>query len=261
MLIKLNNNRKCGPSQFLDNISIIKDNEDFLINFNLKQNIVSTGSTSIISEESTNFSPLNRPSSSILEQIEIKYRDVQNLSTDFGIVVLGLDFLYEKYTLSSITPKTLIERKHFVDYHNENLILPLITYFTPYKGCSFEECNIIIRCLDEVETDIQFEQTISSIKGFMDDGNCWGNVENYPIITSPETMNIGVKSTFNITVPKNTTLYLESNIGILNKTKITQTTDIELDLTSIKDTSEDVIIKVNSKYWAGIAEKRIELIN
>ena len=140
-------------------------------------------------------------------------------------------------------------------------MLPLITYFTPYKGCSFEECNIIIRLLDKVQTDIQFDQTISSIRNFMSDGNCWGNEENYPIITSPETMNIGVKSTFNITVPKNTTLYLESNIGILNKTKIKQTTDIELDLTSITDTSEDVIIKVNSKYWAGIVEKQIQLIN
>jgi hypothetical protein len=255
MLIKSSTNRKCGPTQFLDTINISKNNEDFLIDFNLKKNVVSIGSTF------ENTSILEQHN--ILKQIEIKYSDIQNLSTDYGIISFSLDYQYENYILASITPKTLNERKHFADYHNEKKIIPIITYFTPYKGCSFDECNIVIECLNEVktETDIVFDSNIPSIRNFIDNENCWGNLTNYPSIISTNTIDIGKISIFEVIVPPNTTLYLESNIGILNKSKITQTTNIELDLTSIKEVTEDVVIKISSKYWSGIVKKIIKISN
>jgi hypothetical protein len=248
MLIKILSTRKCGPLNLLDNIFVSRSGDNILVNFNLIKDI-----------ENINPEIYNK----ILKNIVIKYDDIKNLSSDYGIVCVSLDFAYQNYYIESVTPKTLIERKEIDVYYNERFLLPFIIYFTPYKGCSFNECNILICCLNPVTSDIIFDNEANSTKGIMNDEypyKCWGNDENYPQIISNSEAKIGDVIKFNITIPKNITLYLETNIGVLNKTKISETTEVEVDLSSIKDTSHNLTIKVNSKYWMGITKKTIKLI-
>jgi len=199
--------------------------------------------------------------------ITIKYSDVKKLSEDYGIISFSINRHTKQYSLFSVTEETYISKEGIAKYHDKNNLIPLISFFTPYKECNFSDCNIVINsgCIENKSTDfdtssIIFDQTIHSLFHYYGNDDCWGPSCNFPSISGPNTSKVGIQTSFFVNVPNITKLYLETNIGFLNKTKITKSTNVILDLSLVTDIDEDVIIKISSKYWSGIYRHTIKLI-
>lgn len=255
MFIKIPESRKFVS--FLTNINIIKNDTDFLISFEYDNEIKY---------------PLN--------QIEIKYEDIQKLSCDFGMVCLSVNYSFEKYILESVTPNTFVSKKPIDLYYSEKQFVPFIVFYTPYKNCPFEKCNVLISHMENCTTNIEFDDTLDSMTNFSWHYNeyyathsMWGE-ENCPRFASIDgevwhrkdliPLKIGEKHLFKVIIPNNTPLYLQSTIGVLNKFKITQSTEVELDLTSITSTNVDldewIWIKATTKFWSDVVEQPFKLI-
>lgn len=278
MLIKLlsqkqnSNNGNIGKYKF----TYTQNQENFIVSYYEETPPISIGTTIIdtVSGISSITYPIYIPGTDDLNigmgktvSYNVNFFDVKNLSEDFGIISFAIDYDTKICSLFSLTEKTYIEKQNFSDYHNEKKLISLITFFTPYKGCEFSDCNIIIRSSDEPNltngfdtSSITFDETITSMRTYIQSDNCWGNANNYPSIIGPNASKVGIQTSFFVNVPNNIKLYLETNVGSLNKTKITKSTDVVLDLSSVQNFEEDAKIKISSKYWTGIYTHTIKLI-
>jgi len=259
MNIKLLNDRVCGISEIIKNITIQKTETHFLIDININdfnlnddemqdENLV--GSVRAFKEFSDK----------IYKKFEISLDDLKSQFLDFGIVTFSYNFTFTNFQLINVNPETLINKKNITKYHEDLELVPMIIIFSPYKNCSIEECNIVVRHLKNIEviSNLEYSKEISNLSEFIYNDFPWGE-EHYPKLIIPEYAKIGEKITFNLENIHNRPVYLETNIGVLNKTKLLSSSVIQLDLTSIVDTSEDVLIKMSYKYWTGIEEKRIKI--
>lgn len=199
--------------------------------------------------------------------VTVKYSDVKKLSEDYGIISFSINRYTKQYSLFSVTEETYITKENPAYYHDENNLIPLINFFTPYKNCNFSDCNIVIysgpmqtESIDFDTSSIIFDQTIYSLSQYYRADNCWGPTSNYPFIIGSDISKVGIQTSFFVNVPNDVILYLKTNIGILSKTKITKSTDVILDLSLVSNFDEDAIIKVSSKYWTGLYRHTIKLI-
>jgi len=279
MLIKLLNHSHSAYKNELYGyeFTYIQNQEDFTISYYKEIPPIGIGTTTINVDTESGVTTITNPIYTLDTNVSvgvgqttnynIKFSDIKNLSEDFGIISFAIDYDTKICSLFSLSEKTYISKQNFSDYHNEKKLISLITFFTPYKGCEFSDCNIIIRSSDEPNltnsfdtSSITFDETITSMRTYIQSDNCWGNANNYPSVTGPTASKVGIQTSFFVNVPNNIKLYLETNVGSLNKTKITKSTDVVLDLSSVQNFEEDAKIKISSKYWTGIYTHTIKLI-
>jgi hypothetical protein len=258
MYIELKNDRVCGSKKLIKGINIRVLDQIFLINvLGIAQEI-----EAVLPEGVTTMDKLIPPPSilPISETVSIDYQNIKNLSEDFGIIGIAFNYNFNEYEVMPITPNTFMGKVTVGDFYARKNLIPMILIFTPYKDCEFSECNVLIRKLKniEVSTNVVFHKTISTISEFMAFDFPWEE-QNYPKIISPSEAKIGEKINLEVISPNNRPVYLETNIGTLNKTKVTSDTKIELDLSNVQDIDEDVEIKLSYKYWSGITGKKIKL--
>jgi len=245
MNIELVNDRECGVENSINTINIILNKNSIFLDVKFVDDII--------------YKPIFER---ISFPIEVPIENIIERSEDFGIITLSFSYSFDEFKLFSITPETFMGKKGISDYHVPYQLIPMVVFFTPYKGCQLSDCNILIRKLKNipVNSNIIFDKKISNLSEFMDFDFPW-NEQNYPKIFCQDEAKIGEKIIFSVTSPNNRPVYLESNIGILNKNKISKDSEVELDLTTIQDIDEHVIIKIGYKYWTGIQEKKIKLTN
>jgi len=246
MYIELKNDRVCGFRRLIKEINISILDQTFFINI------------------FKNEDPTNNPPLSLLpisETVKVDYEDIKNLSEDFGIISIAFNYNFTEFKVLPVSSKTFMGKTSVSDYHTAQSLVPMILIFTPYKDCQFSECNILIRKLTNIDvtTNIIFNKTVSCTSDFIYFDFPWGE-HNYPKITGPSEAKIGEKINLEVTSPNNRPVLIETNLGRLNKHKITKNSNIELDLSTLQDIDEDVIIKIGYKYWSGIEEKRIKLL-
>jgi hypothetical protein len=260
MYIKLSNNRKTGPDHLIENIDIQKNALGFSINLKVKE--INFDIKEVEADEIADLSKQKSFSEVILKEVFVPYEEIEKLFQDFGIVTLSFNFTFTRFEFSQIITETFASKKNINVYHEDNHLIPIITVFSPYKTSTLEDCNIVIRHFQSISTtsNIEYDKEISSLNDFIYNDYAWGET-NYPKILSPENAKIGEKIYFDIEVPNNRPVYLETNIGVLNKTKVTLDTTIELDLSNIQDIDEDVQIKVSYRYWTSVLIKTINLTN
>jgi len=252
MYIELKNDRICGSEGLIKEINISVLDQTFFINILKKENL-------LINSEF--IPPQLLPILPLPETVSVNYENIKHLSEDFGIISIAFNYTFSEYQVLPVSPKTFMGKTSVSDYHTAQSLVPMVLIFTPYRDCEFSECNVLIRKLTniEVSTNIVFGKTVSCTSDFIYFDFPWGQ-QNYPKIISPSEAKIGEKINLEVTSPNNRPVLIETNLGRLNKYKITKTTNVELDLTDLQDTDEDVIIKIGYKYWSGIEEKGIKLL-
>lgn len=127
---------------------------------------------------------------------------------------------------------------------------------TPYKDCSKDDLIFVYRDTDNIELNIDEQQpnatSINSMKYFLDS---W--LPN--TINGPDTITAGVKQVYSITAPEKTTVYLSSDIGIINRNRVSNGNNFILDTDGL-NAGEIITIKTGYKYWSGVSTKTITLV-
>jgi len=124
---------------------------------------------------------------------------------------------------------------------------------TPYAGCSVDEITIVYRDSAPVVTkdsqEVTPAQSILSMKVFL---NSW-----LPItVAGPDTITLGQTATYTVTAPANTTVYVSSDIGIVNRARVAPGKTFILNTDGL-EVGETVTIKAGYKFWAGVTKKTI----
>ena len=127
---------------------------------------------------------------------------------------------------------------------------------TPTANCSITDVTIIYRDSPSANvtvlgTPIVPKGTIPSTHAFLAD---W-----LPItITGPDTVTAGDKATYTLTGTPGTTIYLSTDIGVINRSRVAEGRTVQLD-TSGLEAGEQVTIKVGYKHWSGVSTKVITI--
>lgn len=126
---------------------------------------------------------------------------------------------------------------------------------TPSVDCSADDLIIVVR---ENNAEITVNgsepstETIPSMKQFLD---AWLpiTIEGADTIKANETQQYTVQS------PANTMVYLESDIGIINRSRVASGGSFQLDASGL-NTGEKIKIKTGYKFWHGVSEKVITVV-
>lgn len=126
---------------------------------------------------------------------------------------------------------------------------------TPYANCSVDDLEIVIR---EHNAEIKVNgtdataTTIPSMKEYLDQ---W-----LPItIEGPDTIQANQVQQYTATAPNNTTVYLESDIGVINRSRVASGGMFQLDASGLS-AGEKIRIKTGYKFWHGVSEKVITVV-
>ena len=127
---------------------------------------------------------------------------------------------------------------------------------TPRENCSSSE--LIVVCRDSTSLTVSFNGTtpsfttsIHSLKGFLD---TWMPIT----VSGPTTIPAGSTTSFTIEASANTTVYLSSDIGMLNRTKITSGKSFLLNTEGL-EAGETITIKTGYKFWHGVSTFEVTL--
>jgi hypothetical protein len=77
-------------------------------------------------------------------------------------------------------------------------------------------------------------------------------------ITGPDTIAAGSVQEYTTVAPANTTVLLETDVGVINRSRVTNGRTFTLDTTGLEP-GETVTIKAGYKFWAGASKKIITL--
>lgn len=260
MYIKLINDRICGRSEIIDNIDV-NINEEF-IDININVHNFELNENDFLDEiEFGNYRAFKDFSSKIYKNFKISVQELEQMFLDFGVITFCYNYTFTEFKLINVTPITTLDKKNLIQYHEDLGLISMIWIFSPYKGCKLEDCSIVIRHLSNIPvvSNFIYSKQISNLSDFIYKDFAWGE-NNYPKIICSNSAKIGEKFYFDVETPNNNPIYLQANIGILNKNRITTNTSVEVNLTDIQDNNEDLEIKLSYKYWTAIVEKKINLI-
>ena len=126
---------------------------------------------------------------------------------------------------------------------------------TPTATCSVDDCTVIYRAANANVvmngSTISPIDTIESTHAFLHN---W-----LPItITGAATITAGSTATYTVTGTANTTVYLSTDIGVINRSRVTESKTFQLDTTGL-EAGETVTIKAGYKYWSGVTKMVITL--
>ena len=124
---------------------------------------------------------------------------------------------------------------------------------TPYKDCPTSELTIIFRdgANITVNGSAPSSTSIVSMHAFLES---WLPI----IVNGPSTIKAGDTHAYTVTAPANTTVYLSSDIGVINRSRVTNCGTFNLDTTGL-NAGEVVTIKTGYKYWTGVSTKVVTL--
>lgn len=162
--------------------------------------------------------------------------------------------------MSQNTPETLPGKQHagssFSVLSSKYGSYAFAYILTPFKGCSKEEAIFVYR--DSINTNIMVDNQkiegtkIDSLKLFLD---TW-----LPItIEGPDTIAAGVKQVYTVKATPKAVVQLSADIGIINRSRVTNGTNFILDTEGL-NVGEEVTIKAGYKYWDGVSTKKITLV-
>jgi len=127
---------------------------------------------------------------------------------------------------------------------------------TPYKNCSVDEIVLVFRdaptgtCTKN--GSIITANKLSSMKIFLDS---W-----LPItINGPSSITVGTSESYSISSQDGCIIYLSSDQGIINKSRIKNGGSFLLDSTGL-NVGDSIVIKAGYKFWAGITDKTISIV-
>jgi hypothetical protein len=124
---------------------------------------------------------------------------------------------------------------------------------TPTKDCSVDDLIIIYRDTDSADITINGDTpsavSIASTKQFLD---AWMPIS----IDGPGTIKAGEKLEYTVSSTNGTIVYLETDIGIINRTRIASGKSFVLDAYGL-ESGETITIKTGYKFWHGVSKKVI----
>jgi hypothetical protein len=126
---------------------------------------------------------------------------------------------------------------------------------TPYVNCNISDLILVYRDSSAVVINNSATVTdatpITSMKHFLDS---W-----LPItVTGPLSIATGTTQTYTVSAPANTTVYLSTDIGIINRSRIVSGGSFNLDTSGLA-AGEIVDIKAGYKFWSGISNTKVTL--
>jgi hypothetical protein len=125
---------------------------------------------------------------------------------------------------------------------------------TPYKGCQTSELTLVYRdgAVIKHNNTTPTAEHILSMKTFL---------ENWlPIaINGDDTISANETKTYTVTAPEGTTVYLSSDIGVINRSRITNGGSFNLNTDGLV-AGETITIKAGYKYWSGVTTKEINIV-
>jgi hypothetical protein len=122
---------------------------------------------------------------------------------------------------------------------------------TPTINCAVEDLIIIYRDTGSADVTVDGQSVVNtataieSTKLFLDS---WMPVA----INGPLTIKTGEKNTYTVTSTAGTTIYLESNIGIINRSRVVSGKSFVLDAYGLEP-GEVITVKAGYKYWHGVS--------
>ena len=126
---------------------------------------------------------------------------------------------------------------------------------TPSANCSPSDCTILYRDLNANVTvngsPITPVDTITSTHAFLAN---WMPIT----ISGGSTITAGSTATYTVTGTPNTTIYVSTDSGTVNRSRVAEGGTFQLN-TSGLDAGEQLTIKVGYKTWSGVATKVITL--
>ena len=140
---------------------------------------------------------------------------------------------------------------------NERLASYSYVYIlTPTANCSAEDIIIIYRDSPSANVTINGEvpnvSAIESTKIYLDS---WMPIT----INGPHAISEGSQESFSVTAPENAIVYLSSDIGVINRTRVTNGKSFLLNTDGLF-VGETITIKAGYKHWHGVTSKTISIV-
>jgi hypothetical protein len=202
------------------------------------------------------------------------------MAQDHGCIAVSYDKVTQTLTLVETTQLSFSEKynptKTFAKYQN-----PLVTpgtpgyvldqkfggsgfffILTPFVNCSVNDLVFLFRDTTNPEigttTSFSYNGTVqnpTTIPSIIDFLTSW-----LPItLTGNTSVVAGDKSTYTVNCPAGTTVYISSDIGIINRSQVTNGQSFVLD-TSGLHAGETVKIKLGYKFWSGVSTQNILIV-
>ena len=163
----------------------------------------------------------------------------------------------EEYTSFVTTPGKQYSGSPFSVINTRFNSYAFLYILTPYADCS--SSDLIVVCRDSTSLTVtvdgttpNFTTSIMSLKGFLD---TWMPIT----ITGPTHVNAGSSVSYTVYASSNATVYLSTDIGMINRSKITNNKTFLLNTDGLT-AGETITIKTGYKYWSGVSTFTVTLV-
>lgn len=161
----------------------------------------------------------------------------------------------ESFTSTETIPGKYLSGSPFSVISNRYRSYAFLYILTPTINCSIDDLIIVYRDTGSAEVTINGQDAvnnataITSAKQFLDS---WMPIA----INGPLTIKAGEKNTYTVTSTVGTTIYLETDIGIVNRSRVVSGKSFILDAYELEP-GEVITIKSGYKYWHGVSELKV----
>ena len=127
---------------------------------------------------------------------------------------------------------------------------------TPSINCSPDDLIFVVRGTDSLSLLVngavpEFGNYLPSMKQFLDQ---WLKIQ----ITGPTLIPAGSSGTYTVNAPPNTTVYLSSDIGVINRARTTNGGTFNLNTEGLIS-GEKATIKTGYKFWSGVSTFEVNI--
>ena len=162
----------------------------------------------------------------------------------------------ETYTSVPTTEGKQLSGSPFSVISNNYGSYAFLYILTPSANCTIDEITIVYRDSPNASVTVNGSTpsalSITSMKNYLD---AWLPVS----LAGESSLTAGQSTTYTVNAPKNTTVFLSADNGVLNRSRAINGQTFQLNTQGL-NAGEVVTIKMGYKYWAGVSTKTVTLV-